>query len=119
MRRHRPAGPVPPGGKLIPGAAALEAGVGLKPSAGMAHYVIKAEGGFTGFLQHLVNNRQSGVVTDMTCVCTLDSTTPPFAGSPLQTSLIFSPSQTGSQSFLRFISLVGGGAGARRRPAAV
>ena len=32
----------------------------------MYHYVIQAEGAFTGFLQHLVNNTQAGAITDMT-----------------------------------------------------
>ena len=34
-------------------------------------YVVRTEGNFTGFLQHLVDNTQAGVVTDMSTVCAL------------------------------------------------
>ena len=37
------------------------------------HYVIKIESPFTGFLQHVVSNTRSGVITDMTTTCRLNS----------------------------------------------
>jgi len=38
----------------------------------MGHYVIKVEGAFTGFLQHLVDNQKAGVTTDMSTVCAVE-----------------------------------------------
>ncbi|MSO97724.1 MAG: hypothetical protein EXR11_05835 [Rhodospirillaceae bacterium] len=49
----------------------IEASIGKPPAAGEFHYVIKAEGAFTGFLQHRVNNTKAGVVTDLTTACPL------------------------------------------------
>jgi hypothetical protein len=62
---------VPANGHIIVSSAAIEAAIGLTPSAGMYHYVVKADASFTGFMQHLVTNSQAGVVTDMTTVCSV------------------------------------------------
>ncbi len=48
---------------------AIEAAAGIRPTDGMYHYIIKSDASFTGFLQHLVRNISSGVITDMTPVC--------------------------------------------------
>ena len=65
------------GGQAILSVPDIEADIGLSPTANMNHYVVKVEGTFTGFLQHLVNNVQVGVITDMTNVCSFDA--PPAA----------------------------------------
>jgi V8-like Glu-specific endopeptidase len=61
---------IPANGQLSLPVGALESGAGISPG-NLYHYVIKITNQFTGFLQHLVNNSQSGVTTDMTAVCTL------------------------------------------------
>lgn len=68
---------------LVPGYAqivvpmsAIETGIGKSPTPVMYHYAISAVGPSASdvFLQHLVNNSQFGVITDMTTVCTLPKT---------------------------------------------
>jgi hypothetical protein len=62
---------IPANGQVITTVVNMENAAGINPGS-RYHYNIKIENsGFTGFLQHLVNNQQSGVVTDMTEVCTL------------------------------------------------
>ncbi len=61
---------IPGGGQLLLDSAAIETGATLAPSAAIPHYVVKADP-FGGFLQHLVNNVASGVVTDMTAGCAM------------------------------------------------
>ncbi len=41
------------------------------PTGGLIHYVVKVESTFTGFLQHLLDNLQAGITTDMTTMCAL------------------------------------------------
>lgn len=67
------AGSVPANGQLIVSVPDIESGVfpPINPTGTMYHYVVKIEGTFTGYLQHLVDNQSAGVVTDMTAVCTL------------------------------------------------
>ncbi len=64
---------VPANGQVFITTANLENGAGIGAN-GRYHYNIKIENAFTGFLQHLVNNQQSGVTTDMTGVCPLVKT---------------------------------------------
>src|SRR3954464_12477162 len=61
---------VPANGQLALPVSTIESGAGISPGV-LYHYVIKITNQFTGFLQHLVNNSQSGVITDMTAVCAL------------------------------------------------
>lgn len=62
---------IPANGQAITTVVNMENASGLNPG-NRYHYNIKIENSaFTGFLQHLVNNQQSGVTTDMTEVCTL------------------------------------------------
>jgi hypothetical protein len=58
-------------GQAIIPITAVEAQIGVTPNASQFHYVIKAEGTFNGFLQHLVDNKSVGVITDMTAMCQL------------------------------------------------
>jgi hypothetical protein len=62
---------IPNNAQFMLSAASLEVAIGKAPTDGMYHYVVKAEGPFTGFLQHLVNNLQAAVITDMTTTCAL------------------------------------------------
>jgi len=80
----------------------IEAAINAFPTSNMYHYVVKAEGTFNGFLQHLVNNVQAGVVTDMTTACSFDGFASAAAESTLRVGAIFSTQQSASQSFLRF-----------------
>ncbi len=61
---------VPANGQAITTVVNMENAAGISPGS-RYHYILKIQNGFTGFLQHLVNNQQSGVTTDMTGVCPL------------------------------------------------
>ena len=89
------------GGEAVTPISAIEAATG-SPGAGMFHYVVKAEGAFSGYLQHLLNNVRAGVTTDMTTACALDTTTVLAASASLLSGTVFSSAQSASQSFLRF-----------------
>ena len=65
---------IPANGQTMITVPNLENGAGINPG-GRYHYNIRIENAFTGFLQHLVNNQQSGVTTDMSGVCPLVRTT--------------------------------------------
>ncbi|MBX7201072.1 MAG: hypothetical protein K1X51_17010, partial [Rhodospirillaceae bacterium] len=78
--------PIPAHGQLIVDVAAMEAAAAVTPTAGMSHYVVKAEGAFTGFLQHLVTNSRAGVVTDMSAQCVLPSPASPDLTYTLSTA---------------------------------
>jgi hypothetical protein len=93
-------GPIPANSLFIMTMAEIEAAVSLTPSAGMYHYVVKLEGGFTGFLEHLVNNTKLGVITDMTTSCNFTGATG-TAAMPLRLGAVFSTAQANSQSYLR------------------
>jgi hypothetical protein len=80
--------------------AYIEKEAKLTPPEGAYHYVIKLEGSFTGFLQHLVNNTKLGVITDMTTACSFNGGTG-TAASPLRLGAVFQATAT-SQSYLRF-----------------
>jgi hypothetical protein len=49
----------------------LEKSVNLSPSADMGHYNIKLRSGFSGYLQHFVDNQEAGAVTDLTAMCAM------------------------------------------------
>ena len=61
---------VPANGQALSTMVSMENASGVSPN-GRTQYILKIENAFTGFLQHLMNNRQSGVTTDMTGVCPL------------------------------------------------
>lgn len=93
---------IAPGGRAVLTVNQIEAAAGITPTAGLLHYVVRMEGAFTGFLQHLVNNTQARIVTDMTPACRLDGAPIAAAQSPMRGGAVFSTAQTDSQSFLRF-----------------
>jgi|GEM_PF-1604075 len=62
------------GARLIIPIATIESQIGYTPASDVFHYVIRAEGTFNGFLQHLVTNSSAGVITDMTTMCQLPAT---------------------------------------------
>jgi hypothetical protein len=64
--------PIAAGGQAFVSVASLEAEAGISAGATIYQYNLAAENAFTGFLQHLVTNKQAGVITDMTTVCRLD-----------------------------------------------
>lgn len=90
---------IPANGQLVVPVAAMEATVGA-PQADMYHYVVTVENVFTGFLQHLVNNAQVGVTTDMTTACAM-GVTAAEATAPVRIGAVFSSAQKTAQSFLR------------------
>jgi hypothetical protein len=49
--------------------AAMESALNFEPGPGMGHYNIKLRNGCTGYLQHFIDNREAGVVTDLTAMC--------------------------------------------------
>lgn len=51
----------------------MEDAIGVKPGAGMYQYNIKLDNDFTGTMQHLVNNKAAGLITDMTNACPLNN----------------------------------------------
>ncbi|MHB1207925.1 MAG: InlB B-repeat-containing protein, partial [Rhodospirillaceae bacterium] len=69
------AGSIPAHGQAMPSVSAIEQAAHITPASGMYHYVVRAEGTFTGFLQNLVNNASVGVITDMTTSCGLAAAT--------------------------------------------
>jgi hypothetical protein len=92
------------GGHLTISVAAIEAAAQIPASAGRFHYVIRANPGLPGFLQHLVSNVQAGVVTDMTTQCALNAT---VSSTPLPAARIgsvYSTANASLQSFLRFFN---------------
>ncbi len=64
-------GTVPGKGSLSIAVATIEAATGIKPGTSIYHYNIKIESQLSGFMQHLVNNKAKGVITDMTTTCKL------------------------------------------------
>jgi hypothetical protein len=92
------------GGAQILAVGTLESAIGLSPSGSMYHYVIKAEGPFTGFLQNLVNNLQAGVTTDLTTECALGGAAVSPPASPIRVGAVFSTAQFSSQSYVRFFN---------------
>jgi hypothetical protein len=57
------------GGLIKLDARAIETAAGITADAARPQYVVTADEGFTGFLQHLFDNRLQGVVSDMTTAC--------------------------------------------------
>ncbi len=91
---------IPANGTLVLPVSYIEAQAKLTPPAGAYHYVVKLESGFTGFMQHLVDNTKLGVVTDMTTSCSFGGTTG-TAATPLRLGVAFAP-QASAESYLRF-----------------
>ena len=62
---------IPAGSGPLLHVSALEEAMRLTPEPGQFHYNVEIDGGFSGYLQHLVQNRQVGSLSDMTNVCVL------------------------------------------------
>lgn len=61
--------PIPPRGQAITSVVDVEAQIGRTPTAGMFHYTVVAESEFAGHVQHILDNRAAGVISDMTTSC--------------------------------------------------
>jgi virginiamycin B lyase len=90
------------GGQVTVDIAALEAGAGVSPGASLYHYVIKVENNFTGYLQHLLNNKSSSVITDMTTVCSLHQQAAVTRSAELKQGSVFASVQPDARSYVRF-----------------
>ncbi len=64
---------IAPLGQVTVTVATMESDIGVAPGAGMYHYNVKLDNAFTGMIQHLVNNRTAGLLTDMTTACPLNN----------------------------------------------
>ncbi len=104
--------PIAAGAQLVLSAETLEAALQLAPDPGMIRYVVLAAP-FKGLLQHHVNNRGPGVITDMTATCLINSPLQPTdaleaSGGPAFDTValggVYSSRQTDTQSYLRFIN---------------
>ena len=62
---------IPAGSGPLLQVSALQEAMRFTPEPGQFHYNVKIDGGFSGCLQHLVQNRQVGSLSDMTNVCVL------------------------------------------------
>ena len=92
--------PIPPGGQVRIPIATIEQAAKISPGTTIYHYNIKIQGAFTGFLQHLVTNKQAGVITDMTTVCSFGTVSTTPSATPRVPS-VFSTTQGTIQSFIR------------------
>ena len=64
---------IPTNAQFTAAASSLEVAIGRSPGdSGMYHYVVKIENPFIGFMEHLVNNLQARVLTDMTTACAMN-----------------------------------------------
>jgi hypothetical protein len=87
---------IPAGARLILPMTTIQNAIGYTPASDFYHYVVKAEGTFTGFLQHLVSNSGVGVTTDMTTMCELPAQSVSFTNcNPTACSLNVGATVTG------------------------
>ncbi len=83
------------------------------PAPDLYHYIVKAEGPFTGFLQHVVNNLKADVGADMTSVCALRVASAPIASTHVAGSRFGAACQPGQTAMDGYL-LVCGSAGTFR-----
>lgn len=69
---------IPAGGQLVMSIADLEAAAQVAPTSAQVRYVVRLEGAFSGFLQHLVAGANGGAIIDTTVSCRLEL--PPNTG---------------------------------------
>jgi len=91
-------------GEARPTTADLEAVLPSVPKDDQFWFVVKLEGSFTGFLQHLMTNVQAGVVTDMSTACALNTAAPSQVPTTLRQSIMYSTASLQQQSFVRFFN---------------
>lgn len=65
-------GQIPANGQSMSSMLSIQNAIGYSAPADMFHFIVKAESPFTGYLQHLVRNMKTGVVTDMSQVCAMN-----------------------------------------------
>jgi len=83
--------------------ASIQAPAGIVLPEGANHLVIKADQSFSGFIQHLVTNARSGVVTDVTAACTFGDLPRVAATEAVRlASPLWSTTHNEAQSLLRF-----------------
>jgi virginiamycin B lyase len=95
------------GAQLSISIATLESGANVSPGETRYHYVIKAESTFTGYLQHLLTNKSTGVITDMSTVCSLTKTPETARSAVLNQGSVFPSTQPESRSFVRLYNSSG------------
>lgn len=100
--------PIAAGAAQVITVSQIETAIGRAPGTDMYHYVIKAENPpeapFTGFLEHLVDNRQTGVTTDMTNECALGGAPVAPSAMPIRVGAAFSTAQASFRSYLRIFN---------------
>jgi hypothetical protein len=62
---------IAPGTQTAIGAAAIEVGARITPSTSITEYTLKVESGFTGTVQHILDNQPADFLADMTAACPL------------------------------------------------
>ncbi len=96
---------VPANGQLSIAVPTIEAGARITPAAGANHYNLKAEGSFTGYLQHVVNSKLAGLSADLTTVCPLRVI--PQTTAATRIGSVYSTAQIDLQSFIRIYNIGG------------
>lgn len=62
---------IPTGAQIIVPMTTIASAANVTLSSARYHYVVKVENTFGGFIQHLVDNKSVGVITDMSAMCAL------------------------------------------------
>ncbi len=62
---------IPTGAQIIVPMTTIASSAGIGVLSTRYHYVVKVENSFGGFIQHLVDNKSVGVITDMSAMCAL------------------------------------------------
>jgi hypothetical protein len=62
---------IPTGAQIMVPMTTIASSGGVVTSPTRYHYVVKVENSFGGFIQHLVDNKSVGVITDMSAMCAL------------------------------------------------
>ncbi len=90
---------VPANGQRSADIPALEAGAAISSAPNRLHYTIRAEGHFTGYLQHLVTDTQTMLTSDVTTVCPMRAQSATKVATRIGT--VYSTAESERQSFLR------------------
>ncbi len=98
-------GTVAANGQATIAVSTIEATARITPAAGAYHYIIKSEGPFTGYLQHLVENKLAGFTSDLSTVCPLRAV--PQTTAATRIGSVYSTAQIERQSFIRIYNIGG------------
>ncbi len=74
--------PIPANGQQVLQISTLENAIGIAATPARSHYIVTVQNLFTGYIQHLLNNTQVGVITDMSTVCTFPAITASVPTNP-------------------------------------